>query len=549
MPNRRGKFLLFESNHVRLNNNVFPAEDISVSLNAALTDAMDIDGDVIGYSPNGPLQGSVSFSFDLTGQLPDYFYAENLTEQPTVISFNTFVIYGHLQSLNYSIEPYQPIKVNADFAFFHGIKYLNTYQQDHFMAEFDNSLKSYNGVRSYLLANTESVYVPISFNYSLTAKRTPYTKVGYESPTRVALEGVNAEMNVVGNNIDKYMSIRGNEAHFVGVLNDLHNPSEENKYYLRVDGKVVGQSFDVNASSYGTSQLTVRQTFSRIRNITSIPFIDSDTIYTTTADRVYEAPDFTAVCPNIIRKQQPVPGGGGGSRGEYSLFNGYDLKYYIWYDVKIDIREAGSTEYTFNDNNGRRGIETQVANSFSDRVGGFSQGYPIDGKPYPFVQYSNLNLEWKLSGNRVSNGYYSAGKIGFLMLVDTTGDGAITGEQIRNGTVFERLDNLSFSDLSYEVILNDSREPTTATTKNIEANLTVAFAVGWKVLPSDFGGVIESTAVKIPLPNEINRSITDSGGKGTFDDPIRSIIVIPLKVSDYQCPENNANCTDIPKAD
>lgn len=308
--NNRGKFIVFESNAVRLNNDVFPTQNINISLNASLQDALDVNGDLIGYAPNGPIQGSASFSFDLTGALPSYFNITGLSEEPTLIKFNTFVMYGYLQSLKYNIQPYQPITVDADFAFFHGIKYLNTEKQDPVLANFDNTLKTYNGVRSYLITSLKNGFSPTNFTYSFNAERVPYTKVGGESPTRVALENVKAEIVVEGNNLDDYLSIRGNDRRFVGVINELYNYKPIDRIELVVDGKVVDQSFSIDSNSYGTSQLKLIQTLPKNRSIVTIPFIDSETLFTSTTDRVYTLPDFAAVCPNIIRREQPVDGGG-----------------------------------------------------------------------------------------------------------------------------------------------------------------------------------------------------------------------------------------------
>jgi hypothetical protein len=334
--NNRGKFIVFESNSVRLNNNIFPTQNINVSLNASLQDSLDINGDLIGYAPNGPVQGSASFSFDLTGALPSYFNITGLSEEPTLIKFNTFVMYGYLQNLKYNVRPYQPITVDADFAFFHGIKYLNSDRQDPVLANFDNTLKTYNGVRSYVLTDLSNNFTPLSFTYSLSAERVPYTKVGYESPTRVALENVRAEMVVEGNNLDDYLTIRGNDRRFVGVLNELYEYKPIDRISLIVDGKVVDQSFAIDSNSYGLSQLKLIQTLPKNRNIITIPFVDSETVFTSTTDRVYTLPDFAAVCPSIIRREQPVDGGG--TPGDTPVVTPPDVDpdlTYIYYKIYI----------------------------------------------------------------------------------------------------------------------------------------------------------------------------------------------------------------------
>lgn len=141
----RGRFLVYENNAVRLNNEVFPATNISVGLNASIDGLMDIDGSFVSYAPNGPLQGNVEISFDLTGALPVYMQATGISELPTLISFNNIVVYGYLQDLNFSVSPYQPVTVNSSFAFYHGIRHVETYSEDPFSVGFNNTLKTYNG--------------------------------------------------------------------------------------------------------------------------------------------------------------------------------------------------------------------------------------------------------------------------------------------------------------------------------------------------------------------------------------------------------------------
>ena len=303
----RGKFLVFESNAVRLNNDIFPAESINVSLSPSIDPLMDIDGRVTNYAPNGSLKGRVDLSFDLTGELPTYFHATGVTEAPTLVKFNTFVIYGYLENLTYEVSPYRPIKVNAGFAFFHGIKYLETQFKDKIPASFDSSLKTYNGLRSYLVGDTRNYSFISSFNYSLTTRRTPYTKVGFESPTRVALEDVRIEINAQGSNINNYMTIRGNETYLRGNLNELYNSN--NTIVMPLAGRVVEQSFSASQGSVGQGSFKAIQSLNRIRKNVSIPFIENQLILTATPDRVFELPDFDSTCPPGVIDEQPVDGG------------------------------------------------------------------------------------------------------------------------------------------------------------------------------------------------------------------------------------------------
>ena len=303
----KGKFLVFESNAVRLNDDIFPAESINVSLSPSIDPLMDIDGRVTNYAPNGPLKGKVDLTFDLTGELPTYFHATGVTEVPTLVKFNTFVIYGYLENLTYEVSAYRPIKVNAGFAFFHGIKYLETQFKDKIPASFDSSLETYNGLRSYLVGDGDNYSFISSFNYSLTTRRTPYTKVGFESPTRVALEDVRIEINAQGSNINNYMTIRGNKTYLIGNLNELYNSNDT--IVMPLAGRVVEQSFSASQGSVGQGSFKAIQSLTNVRRNVSIPFIENELLLTATPDRVFELPDFDSACPPIIIDKQPVDGG------------------------------------------------------------------------------------------------------------------------------------------------------------------------------------------------------------------------------------------------
>jgi len=543
------KFLKFENSSIRLNNDFFPAENISINLGASIQQPLDINGRMLNSSPNGPIRGNVSFSFDLTGRLPDYFFATGLSEEPTLIAFNTVVIYGHLENLSYSVEPYQPIKVDANFAFFHGIKFLNTWQEDNFTTKFDNRALSYNGARSYLIGTTESEFVPISFTYSLNAKRVPYTRVGFESPTRVALEDVTAEMDITSNNIDRYMSIRGNRASFRAVLNDLHNPTQDNEYALSVDGQVVDQSFDLGAQGFGVSKIKIIQKRPKSRQITHIPFIENTSLFTTTADRVYEAPDFTVVCPGSVRANQIIEGGTNNERGILDKYN-LDVTFYVWYNVYIQYDNIPGCSFT--DRFNRAGVNTQIGETFYDLDSsdedrkGYSF-YRLNGVETPMV-VANLDLTWPegiTTPPLPDPTYKYAGLLGFFVGFDNNADGRLQDKLETN-----RLLKCKESDLSHFVPIGGGRADEDGLFAppfciSIEAFKTVAFSCGWVVLNNGFDSAgVEIWTAKIYCPGDQNdNDVRFDVGNGTYESPYE-MIVVPSKVADGPCPFNNCDDND-----
>lgn len=298
----RGPFLVYESNAVRINNEVFPAKNINVGLSASLDSLIDIDGNVPRYAPNGALQGVLDISFDLTGALPTYFQATGITEAPVRVSFNNIFIYAYLQNLSFSVQPYQPITINSSFAFYHGIRHIQPQIEDPYAIGFDSSLKTYNGAVCRLVNQKGGEKLNYSLitnlDYSLNVDRVPYTKVGYESPTRVTVEGVNTEMILEGSNIDKYMSIRGNPIEVTVKLNELYSRAETDAVTFDLNGRVVEQSFAASQGAFGIAKMKAIQTLSRVRDVTSIPFIDTDLLLTGKATPP-ELLDFGSQCPTL----------------------------------------------------------------------------------------------------------------------------------------------------------------------------------------------------------------------------------------------------------
>ena len=125
------KFLTFETTAIRLNDSIFPSNSASFGLQANTVPVFDINGNLIDYAPNGPIQGKFSTEFYLTGALPDFLKLENQSDVPISVSFNNFNIpSAFLTDLSFSVEPYQPIAVSTSFDFYHGIRALDTNLND-----------------------------------------------------------------------------------------------------------------------------------------------------------------------------------------------------------------------------------------------------------------------------------------------------------------------------------------------------------------------------------------------------------------------------------
>lgn len=289
-------FLTFEENQVLINNDLFPANGITLQLNANTVPVKDIYGNLLYYSPTGPIQGTVGLNFFLTGALPSYLRVENQDESPIKIAFNTIVIPDcYLTNVSLSVKPFEPIPVRADLVFYHGVRAMNTdpIVLNTFATNlaangiaksnnlFNSNLKTLNGATSYILTENRSSFtenpadfVVTDFDYQFSVERVPILRVGEIFPTRVAMKEANAEFSITANNIDGYLDIHGNTAEFSGILKDSASLSTYEE--IQLTGIIVDQSYEISDESYGFSKIKMIQALNRKRSPITIPMEVSD---------------------------------------------------------------------------------------------------------------------------------------------------------------------------------------------------------------------------------------------------------------------------------
>jgi len=317
-------FLTFEENQVLINNNLFPANSVSLQMNANTVPVKDIYGNLLYYSPTGPIQGTVGLNFFLTGTLPSYFRLENQDETPIKIAFNNIVIPDcYLTNLSFSVKPFEPIPVRADLVFYHGIRALNTYplilneQRTNIPANgiaysnslFNSSLNTLMGTSSYILTDDRSSFsenpadfIVTDFDYQFSVERVPVLRVGDTFPLRVAMKEANAEFTITSNNI------HGNTAIFSAVLRDI---TQLNVYddSISLTGIIVDQSYEISEDNYGLSKIKMTQALNRKRTPVTIPMEVSNpnivTPPTVNTVNPIVTPGSPVITPEIIEEQKP----------------------------------------------------------------------------------------------------------------------------------------------------------------------------------------------------------------------------------------------------
>ena len=322
-------FLTFEENQVIINNNLFPANSISLQLNANTVPVKDVYGNLLYYSPTGPIQGTVGLNFFLTGVIPSYLRLENQDETPVKIAFNRLLIPDcYLTNLSFSVKPFEPIPVRAEFVFYHGVKALSTSplilsnQSTNIPANgiayannlFTSGLNTLNGVSSYILTDNRSSYVQnandfvvTDFDYQFSVERVPILRVGDVFPLRVAMKEANGEFSITTNNIDGYLDIHGNTAEFSAVLRDNTNLNVNDT--VNLTGIIIDQNYEISDDNYGLSKIKMTQAINRKRSIVTIPMEVSNPniVVPPTVNPVNPIiiPGSTVITTTIVEKEQP----------------------------------------------------------------------------------------------------------------------------------------------------------------------------------------------------------------------------------------------------
>ena len=284
-------FLTFEENQVLINNNLFPTNGISLQLNANTVPVKDVYGNLLYYSPTGPIQGTVGLNFFLTGAIPSYLRLENQDETPVKIAFNRLLIPDcYLTNLSFSVKPFEPIPVRAEFVFYHGVKALSTSplilnnQSTNIPANgvayannlFTSGLNTLNGMSSYILTENRSSYIEnandfvvTDFDYQFSVERVPVLRVGDVFPLRVAMKEANGEFSITTNNIDGYLDIHGNTAEFSAVLRDNTNLNVNDT--VNLTGIIIDQNYEISDDNFGVSKIKMTQAINRKRSPVTIP--------------------------------------------------------------------------------------------------------------------------------------------------------------------------------------------------------------------------------------------------------------------------------------
>lgn len=258
------KFIKYEKALLKIaDTNIF-AESAELSVQASLTPVTNITGSVIRYAPNGPVQGTLTFSHYCTGSFHDFLDPTSAVEhtgEPLAGSLAGFSFSsGYMKSLSFSVAPYAPILFKSSMDIY-GELQLNDSED---LEYADNTLRNQTGIghglRSYLAGTDLKINQKVSFNYSASCTRTPVVTVGNELPYRVAKRDVRINMDVAGEDIGDAVSITGNYAGSeIQVLDAYGNNTPIATFGCT--GQIYSQNLSVSEGGYIDGTISLSQEF------------------------------------------------------------------------------------------------------------------------------------------------------------------------------------------------------------------------------------------------------------------------------------------------
>ena len=123
------KFFNYRDIDLKINDQVFYASQVSVGANASVEPVVLSDGTLFNYAPTSAIVGNLSCDFYLTSSLPTFLDPVNIGESAVKISFaGAEIKQAFCTSLSFSVEPFQPVVISAEFDW-HGDFKVDTFEE------------------------------------------------------------------------------------------------------------------------------------------------------------------------------------------------------------------------------------------------------------------------------------------------------------------------------------------------------------------------------------------------------------------------------------
>lgn len=253
-------FLSYQNIDFRFGDQNYYASRVSLSAQASVNPILLNDGSLLNYAPQGAVVGSLSTEFYLTGALPTSLKVTGVSESALTASFAGVQITGlYPKSVSFSVEPFQPILISAEFDWYGDVAVQNFDEQSNFVLS-SKLVPEYiaNGYKSFLSTEyTEGIGYIVSFDYNMTCERPAYFNVDEKYPFRVAKLNKKADISIKANTLGQLISTSGKFANALLTIKDTYGTVLDT---FRVSGVLTSQNYEISEGQYLLSSADISQT-------------------------------------------------------------------------------------------------------------------------------------------------------------------------------------------------------------------------------------------------------------------------------------------------
>ena len=272
-------FLNYRNIDFKLNSQNFYATQVSLSAQASVSPVVLSDGSLLNYAPEGAVVGSLGCEFYLTGSLPFFLNITGTDENSITANFAGVSITGvYPKSISFSVEPFQPILLSAEFDWYGNVK-VEDFEEQSMNSRNSKEIPNYiaSAFKSYLKTDTifqsfssgptgpaDNVGNITSFSYNASADRRAFYKIDEVTPFRVGKLNKTCEVSLSSNSLGKLISINGKNASTTIYLKDFYGDALTT---FAISGVLNSQSYEVSEGQYLLANASIQQTVTETKTL------------------------------------------------------------------------------------------------------------------------------------------------------------------------------------------------------------------------------------------------------------------------------------------
>lgn len=256
-------FLNYRDVDFKIDSKDFYATSLSLSAQASVDPVLLSDGSLLDYAPSSAVIGSLSCEFYLTGALPEFLNITGSHDSAMEVKFADVELANvYAKSISFSVEPFQPILISAEFDWYGDVK-VEDFKEQNAAKRKEKQTPEYvaNALRSSI-SETNSEFIDrsfdrvVSFSYSASCDRPVFFNADEKLPFRVAKINKKCDLNLSSNNLGKLVSIDGKRVQAEIELKDFYGESLNT---FIVSGVLMNQNYNVSNNNYMLAEAAVMQ--------------------------------------------------------------------------------------------------------------------------------------------------------------------------------------------------------------------------------------------------------------------------------------------------